>query len=147
MKLVLLALTLLISAESFAQGRPRPVNPDRNGDGITDFRTRDGRRVVRIRVGDEDERDDRVMRRRLRMLEEAVADLQAKVYELETTPVVVAQRPLTFCTGKMHPNYAPFESTKEIELAARSEVMSKCASAGLTMWCNESKIKCQTIMQ
>lgn len=75
--------TLIVSLLALVAGIMTTQARDRDGS-IT---LRDGRSVVRISIGDED-RNERVMVRRIRRLEEAVRDLQDTVYDLQTqTPV------------------------------------------------------------
>lgn len=78
--LVLVLSVVLSSLSAFAQARRDDRRDDRQGQGTVVLR--DGRSIVRIEVGDD--RDDRDTLMRVRRLEQAVRDLQDKVYELQT---------------------------------------------------------------
>ncbi|WPU64733.1 hypothetical protein [Peredibacter starrii] len=76
---VLVLSVVLSSLSAFAQSRRDDRRDDRKDGGTVVLR--DGRSIVRIEVGDD--RDDRDTLMRVRRLEQAVRDLQDKVYELQ----------------------------------------------------------------
>lgn len=87
------------------------------------------------------------LRERVYMLERAVEQLQAKVFELSNghggahpTPPPVAG-PMVTCYIKSSFN-GTFMETAPTETAARASVLKKCDEADAGLSCNEKNVKC-----
>lgn len=122
MKHVVFLIILLASVGAIAQ---RPHGED----SVT---LRDGRRILRIDVGDD--RDDRDNAYRIYRLERAVRELQDQVYQLRSAPaprpVVIAPPPRTvyFVCSASFPFSGLVTSRGNTESEARAGLTDACAA-------------------
>lgn len=129
-KFSIIAIAFLIMATSaFAQGRRNNHDSDI---------IRDGRTIIRINVGDD--RDERDLLRRVHRLEQAVRDLQDKIYELNSS------REIKVCSGDFF-TIGTVIAKAPSELEARAIVMTNCQRKGGGIFCKEKDIKCTTSIE
>lgn len=133
---LLLAVGTLMGAMTQANARDdRDDRDDRTRGGSG--RLHDGPSIIRIEVGDD--RDDRDMLRRLRRLEQAVRELQNKVYQLEEGPRLET---ITTCRVK-------FFSVGNVEAEGRSlgeaqmNTLNECKRRGGGIFCKLDEIKAE----
>lgn len=135
--LVLVLSVVLSSLSAFAQSRRDDRRDDRQGSGTVVLR--DGRSIVRIEVGDD--RDDRDTLMRVRRLEQAVRDLQDKVYELQTNSAPRTQT-VYVCSGDIfHVGFVMGKATSRTE--AKAIALRQCQTKGGGIFCKESEISCE----
>lgn len=102
---------------------------------------RDGRTTVRINVGDD--RDDRDMLMRIRRLEQAVRDLQDKVYDLQSAP---RTQQVVVCSGDFF-SVGMVMAKAPSEIEARGSVIAQCQAKNGGIFCKDRDIKCQASIQ
>jgi hypothetical protein len=123
MKALLALIILTVSVTSFAQSRNTrriPLN--------------DGRSTVLITI---DDRQD--LNLRVRLLEEAVRDLQAQVYDLQDQPRRVSTIHVCALKTSWNGTLIGKASTK---LEADADVRNKCNKAGL-FFCDSAPVTCE----
>ena len=98
-----------------------------------------GKSTIEISIGD-DRSDERELNRRVRVLERAVRDLQAKVYNLTQAPVVTEQ---WSCT--LTPFTDRYEGNGTTENMARVNASRACSVSESEMFCRAEKAKCLKI--
>lgn len=134
MKSLLVLLTLTMSVSAFArdsyEGR---------------FTKNDGTTIVRIEVGNDRDNDTRAMTRRIIQLERAVRELQNRVYDLEDDARPLT-REVTLYTCSMRSNFNEFFAGDESlsEAQARASVIGKCTKVRHPMFCEDTKVKCDS---
>lgn len=131
--LVLVLSVVLSSLSAFAQSRRG--NRDDRGTVVL----RDGRSIVRIEVGDD--RDDRDMLMRVRRLEQAVRDLQDKVYELQTSNIPRTQTIYVCSANVFSVGVVIGKATTKIE--AKAAAIKQCQAKGGSIFCNEEELSCE----
>jgi hypothetical protein len=117
------------------------ASAQRRGDRDGSITLSDGRSIVRIDVGDE--RDEREMLRRVRRLEQAVRDLQDKVYQLQAAP---ARRSYFVCTGSFFVSGILTERGNT-ETEARAALAQRCQNRVHAMHCDangsSNNVRCE----
>jgi len=99
----------------------------------------DGSNIFRISVGDERDQSADTMLKRIRNLEQAVGELQSKIYDLEREPAKPAQRMIFVCS--MVSNFdKTYVDEGDTELEARAAVIQKCTSAEAAMFCKKRPV-------
>lgn len=99
--------------------------------------------IIRIEVGEREKSgSNSEMQYRVWMLERAVAQLQARVFELElgkssNTP----ESQMTTCYIRT-PFDGTFTATEATETAAKAKAMEKCAAKANSIHCSERDAKC-----
>ena len=95
--------------------------------------------VYRIEIGKNHDRD---LERRVQRLEQAVDQLQRKVFDLESRPVTAPSSAFTTCYIKT-PFDGTFTAASQVDAAARAGALEKCnAKAKSSIYCDEKDVKC-----
>lgn len=133
MKVLFALLMIATSITAFAQYRP---SPGRGGEGRIVLR--DGNSTVRISVND---RSD--MEMRMRLLEEAVRDLQAQVYDLRDEPRtrIISTQVCTMNTT-FNGSYIGKAST---QLEAEANARNSCIRGMREHFCSSNRVICQRV--
>lgn len=101
--------------------------------------------IVKIEIGKNRGSSQSELWTRVWMLERAVAQLQARVFELEGKPgaVVPIQHPkdMTTCYIKT-PFNGTFTATEATKTAAQAKVMEACSAKASSIHCDEDDVKC-----
>ena len=109
-----------------------------------DYSPSEGRRIIRIEVGNErNNNDSREMGQRIMRLERAVRELQNKVYDLEeTTP---RSREVTVITCSLPTSFdGIFIGKASTETEARANAVNNCKRSGAA-FCDDRYIRrCET---
>jgi len=97
--------------------------------------------VYRIEIGKNRDRD---LQWRVQRLEQAVDQLQRKVFDLESRPVATPPAASAFTTCYIKtPFDGTFSATEPTETAARAGALEKCnAKAKSSIYCEEKDLKC-----
>ena len=96
--------------------------------------------IFRIEIGKGSSSRD--LQWRVQRLEQAVDQLQRKVYDLESHPSAPPASSLTTCYIKT-PFDGTFSATEATETAARAGALEKCnAKAKSSIYCGENDLKC-----
>lgn len=135
----LLLLTIVLSSVSaFAQ---RDRDP-RNNNGRGTVVLRDGRSVVRIEVGDNNDRETAM---RIRRLEQAVRDLQEQVYDLRDSEPRTRTVTTHVCsmTTAFDGTFIGKASTK---IEAQGLALQNCEKAKAS-FCSSSVISCEAVQE
>lgn len=136
---VLLLAIVLSSVSAFAQ-RDRDHRNNNNGRGSVILR--DGRTIVRIDVGEE---NDREMALRIRRLEQAVRDLQAQVYDLRDTEP--RTRVVTTHICSMTTTFdGTFVGKATSKIEATAITRQKCEQADAS-FCSSNTVTCEQIQE
>jgi hypothetical protein len=130
MKAMLAVFMIITSLSVSAQGRSE------RGNGRIVLR--DGNTTVRISVND---RDD--LHFRVRMLEEAVRDLQAQVYDLRD---VQRTRVITTHVCMMNTTFnGSFVGRASTRIEAEANVRNNCIRGGREAFCGSNRIACSIV--
>ena len=82
---------------------------------------------------------DKKLRKRLRRLEEAVLQLQDKVFQLEHQSPIVSKPFVCILETKIH---GTFMSRDRSRLGAQGKVFKKCEKKAGQYWCKKDLISC-----
>lgn len=122
---------IILSTSAFAQRRG----------GDDEVVLRDGRRIIRIDVGDD--RDERDMLRRVRRLEQAVRDLQEQVYQLQAAPVRTTSH---VCSATVF-SIGMVIGRGPTQTEARASAMQECERRGGSIFCRPDELRCEQSQQ
>lgn len=95
--------------------------------------------IVRIEVGDD--RDDREMLRRIHKLEQAVRELQDKVYDLQSAPV--RERGVYCMVNNFHAGLV--EATAPTRLQAEAAIQIQFERKGKGIFYSARELKCSDV--
>lgn len=130
---VLFALLMIVTAVT-ASAQSRPGRNDRDGRIIL----RDGNTTVRIGIND---RSDTAIR--IRLLEEAVRDLQAQVYDLRDEPRTQVVT-MHVCTMNTTFN-GSFIGKASSKIEAESITRNNCQRHGRESFCSSNRVTCERV--
>jgi hypothetical protein len=82
------------------------------------------------------------LQNRVWALENAVLQLQRRVFDLEVEGATAAAKPKKSFTCYIQSFGKTFTATKDSESAAKADVLSKCSSATNAMHCDVSDVTC-----
>ena len=139
---VLLLAIVLSSVSAFAQRNDRDPRNNNNNNGRGTVVLRDGRSVVRIEVG---ENNDRETALRLRRLEQAVRDLQEQVYDLRDSEP--RTRIVTTHVCSMTTSFdGTFVGKASSKIEAEALTRQKCQNARVA-FCSSTVVRCEVVQE
>lgn len=133
-KLIVLGLLALMGlSTAFAQ---------RDLDGRV--RTRDGHSIIRITVGDS--RSDRDLVNRVRRLEQAVMDLQDRIYDLEANDRPITRAVNVYVCSMTTSFDGTFVGKASTKIEAEAITRSKCTQARAA-FCGSNTVQCERTIE
>lgn len=108
------------------------------------FRTRDGQSIIRISVGDS--RSDRDLANRVRRLEQAVMDMQNRIYDLEASDTP-RTRPVDIFVCSLKTSFdGTFIGKANTKTEAEAITRNNCERGGGS-FCSSARVTCERTVE